>query len=194
MDEKFIPQYLFQPSYYRAAGASYTKRAKEDEEAKLKQIECYRDAPEPRVIKVGNLVEGTISSLHYEVGVLFDSTTYKKPTTSYEQFYPKDHSCKLYRWHAKAKIMPYPYSYVRSGAFQVPSVVYEYPEGAYYEWLEHKRSKPTKWKKLTEDPRSKGYSHQSRIIPAHLFFKTEEDFENWVGKENYALLFTDLLK
>ncbi len=127
----------------------------------------------------------------FQVAVIFDTNTLSKASVNYSKFDPKNHSCKIYRWDPKMKIVPSVVSKSSRGSLlDIPTIQYDYPDGAYMPWLEHKRSKPTAWKNIAYD--HKEVNHTNRIVMAHLFFKTEEDFKNWMG-DHYASMFTDLL-
>jgi hypothetical protein len=155
-----------------------------------KNFQEYQDAPEPKIVKIDFETPVSGNSLHYEVAVVFDTTTFRMPN-SFERFNPKNHSCIIYRWDPKIKIE---FS-VGSGYYSpnnnfIPTKIFEFPDGVYYAWLQHKRSLPTKWKKFNK---KKKYHFMDRLVSAHLFFKTEEDFKNWMGDKHYALMFTDLI-
>ncbi len=188
-------------AYYRDPVERKAKFDKDVEEQR-KQLEYLAAAPEPKIIQLDTDPNtGANTSLHFEVGIVFDSSTLNKFSTRYDKFYPKDHSFTIWRWDAKARIRDQTEdksnNFVHKlgfGWFSIPTTVYVYPQGAYYEWLKHKRSKPTAWTKVHSEGYKTTYSFGDRIISAHLFFKTEEDFKNWIGNEYYASMFVDLLE
>lgn len=203
MDKKYIPNEFFKKSWYWEYTTAnvyrtqdqieYNKRKAIAEDAKYKKaILALLKAPNPKIVQVDETNEYQ-TSLHYEVAIVFDSTTLSKAETKYNNFNPKLHSCSIYRWNYGVKIRDEIVS-KRDPKLKVsyPKIILKYPNGAYLPWLAHKRSKPTSWSKAHQDIQSGECGFNFRIISAHLFFKTEQDFANWMG-EYYSGMFTDLL-
>lgn len=177
MDTKWIPDYIL--------------NANKDSYWTEETLQKYKKAKNPKIVYVdADPKTGVRLSLNYAVGIIFDRNTIMKAGVSYGKFDPKKHSCTIYRWDPDAKINN---DIAKINKEDVPTKLFVYPNGAYYPWLRHKRSLPTKWEKLDTRIGKKLYGKGHRIIPAHLFFKTEDDFKRWMGDEQYRNLFTDLL-
>jgi len=61
--------------------------------------------------------------------------------------------------------------------------------GGWYSWLHFSG---TKWR-IVGKHSSIGKDKKNMMLQAHMFWETEKEFTNWIGKDNYSQLFVDLL-